>query len=96
MESLVSNHNIHEALENWSWFWICLELVFFSSFVLIFTILSCSPRDALTPSVTILLCSAAALLFWRRAKHLIEPQINQILENEAARQQIKNSLEKYS
>lgn len=89
--SLVRKHDIHEALTNWSWFWVATEVIFYNSIIYIlmltrnqwWTVFVLS--TAIIPIVVCIYC-------WNRSIHLASIEVKQILDCDKAQTEIRDYL----
>lgn len=80
-DSVVQKHDIHEALTNWSWFWIALELSVFNLILTIVSYFLIGTCDYVVISTALVIALFTLISSWRSAKKLIKPQIQQILKD---------------
>lgn len=91
-DGIVQRHHIHEALTNWSWVWIALEVIFFN---VVLAIISMTTIGRIDLSLTLIFCASFAFVgwfCWRRAKALANAQIKQIMDSVDARAEIVAAL----
>lgn len=90
---LVDKHDIHQALDNWSFYWITIEGIFL---LIICLIVSVSVRDGRLITIFaifIVLYVGSSRFFINRTENRIKPQIRAILANDEAKRAVQAALD---
>ena len=91
-KALVDRHDIHHALDNWSYVWICIEGLFLAVIVLLISLWLGNTQIIIVSAVFIFIYFLFFFIFHSRARVLIRPQVQAITQHISARNEIEKFL----